>query len=173
MALEFLGALVAAIAFGGIGLVARSLSGWRLPKWIVPFAAALGLIGTTIFLEYGWFSRIKAALPPGFEVVDSATRPSALRPWTYVLPITMSFTALQHDKTIKSPAQPSLRIVLLHDFARWQNRKERLMAVDCAANRQALMVTGAEISDDGTLTGAEWTVVPEGDTLQQAACKEG
>lgn len=173
MALELVAAIVAAIAFAGIALIARKISGGLLPKWAVTVAAAVGLIGTTIWLEYDWFNRVTAALPASFEVVDVQEEAMPLRPWTYLKPIRMRFLALDHAKTATHPQVPGLRMVTLYSFARWKAPQAALMAVDCAANRRVLVSDGVEITPDGTLKGAEWQVAGDGDKLQEAACREG
>lgn len=46
-------AFVAAFAGAGVGLALRHLSGKRLPKGIIPVFAGLGMIASTVALEYG------------------------------------------------------------------------------------------------------------------------
>jgi hypothetical protein len=172
MALELIGALIAAAA---LGLMAWALRRWRpgLPKWIVPVAAGLGLIGTTVALEYGWYDRVSAQLPAGYRIVHVGDQAMPLRPWTYLWPIRMAFVALDPSRTMTHPQAPGLRLVTLYSFARWKPVEEGLMAVDCAGARRVMVTEGVEISPEGTLTGAEWQKVDQGDMLQEAACREG
>jgi hypothetical protein len=58
MGLELIAAIVAAIASAGIALILRKLSRNRLPAWILPAAAALGLISYTAWSEYRWSGRM-------------------------------------------------------------------------------------------------------------------
>ncbi|WP_225029714.1 hypothetical protein [Xinfangfangia pollutisoli] len=172
MALELVGALIAAAA---LGLFAWALRRWfpGLPKWLVPVAAGLGLIGTTVVLEYGWYARVSAQLPPGYQVVHVENQSMPLRPWTYLWPIHMGFVALDASKTMTHPQVPTLRMVTLYSFARWKPVEQALMAVDCAASRRVLVTAGVEITAEGQLRGGEWQVVEPDDTLQEAACREG
>ncbi|MDX5350377.1 MAG: hypothetical protein LPJ86_07635 [Caulobacteraceae bacterium] len=172
MALELIGALIAAAT---LGLLAWALRRWRpgLPRWLVPFAAAVGLIGTTLVLEYTWYDRVVAELPPGIEVVRFEEEAMPLRPWTYLKPITMRFWAIDQRKRMIHPQVGSLRIVQLLNFARWRPVTDALMAVDCAGGRQALIVEGAQITEQGELVGTDWQAAPEDDPLQAAACREG
>lgn len=172
MALELIGALVAAAALGLLAwALRRRFAG--LPKWLVPVAAAFGLIGTTLWLEYTWYDRVAAELPPGIEVVKVEEEAMPLRPWTYLKPIKMRFWALDQRKKMVHPQIGTLKLVTLLKFARWRPVEDGLMAVDCAESRRVALVEGVEITEDGTLTGAEWEPAPEGDTLQEAACREG
>jgi hypothetical protein len=171
MALELIAALIAAATLGLLAWAARR---WRpgLPQWSVPFAAAVGLIGFTIWSEYSWFTRVSAELPPEVEVVVVEDEAMPLRPWTYLAPITMRFVALDHRKTLAHPQKAGLRIVTLYSFARWKPVAEGLMAVDCSGGRQVMVVDGVTITEAGELAGADWQAAPEEDPLQTAACKE-
>jgi hypothetical protein len=172
MALELIGAILAAAT---LGLLAWALRRWRpgLPRWFVPLAAAVGLIGATLVLEYTWYRRVVAELPPGIEVVRVEEEAMPLRPWTYLKPITMRFWAIDRRKRMIHPQVGSLRIVPVLKFARWRPVEDGLIAVDCAGGRQVPLVEGVEITETGELLGAEWQVAPEGDLLQAAACREG
>jgi len=81
MALELIGSVIAAAV---LGLMAWAFRRWvpAAPRWLVPVAAGIGLIGTTVWLEYDWFRRVGAELPPGFVVVDARATSNPLRPWT-------------------------------------------------------------------------------------------
>jgi hypothetical protein len=173
MTLELLAALVAAVAMAGIGLGLRRMSGGRLPRWFVPVAAGAGLLGFTLWNEYSWFGRVSAALPPQMQVVwqDRAGQP--LRPWTYILPLTTRFVALDRAATATNPAQPDVRMATLHSFARWQPVQTALVAVNCPRNEVALIVEGATLADDGTLTGAAWTPPLPEDATAAVACERG
>jgi hypothetical protein len=172
MAFELIAALIAAAT---VGLLAWALRRWRpgLPSWTVPFAAAMGLISFTIWSEYNWFSRVTAELPPELEVVAVQNEAMPLRPWTYLAPIKMRFVALDHRKTLVHPQKAGLRMVTLYSFARWKSVAEGLMAVDCAGQRQALIVEGVEITAEGELVGGDWLPAAAEDQVQAAACKEG
>jgi hypothetical protein len=172
MALELIAAMIAAAT---LGLLAWALRRWlpSMPKWSMPLAAAVGLIGYTIWSEYSWFDRVSGELPPELEVVVVEDEPMPLRPWTYLAPIKMRFVALDHRKTLSHPEAANLRLVTLYSFARWKPVDEGLMAVDCDGARHVLVVEGVEISAEGALSGAEWQAAGPDDPLQNAACKEG
>lgn len=171
MALEFFAAIVAAVALGGMAHLLRRLTGQRLPKWLVTVAAAAGLIGTTIFLEYDWFSRVSAELPAGVQVVWKSEEVMGLRPWTMVAPITTRFVAMDTRAIVQHPNNGTLRMAKLFNFARWRPVSNALMVVDCAQNRQVLVTEGVQITEDGILQGADWVSASEGDGFQAAACK--
>lgn len=170
MALELVAALIAAAALGLLAWIVRR---WvpAVPKWAISVSAAIGLIGTTLALEYGWFDRVSAELPEGVEVVWKSTEAMPLRPWTYLAPITTRFVAMDLRSMARHPANPDLRLAKLYNFARWRPVEDGLMVIDCAQGRQVLVTSGVEITADGILNGAEWVTAPEGDGFQSAACK--
>ncbi|NJM82885.1 MAG: hypothetical protein HC844_10645 [Tabrizicola sp.] len=173
MALELVAAIIAAITLGLIAWALRRHLGERMPKWSVPLAAGLGLIGFTVWSEYDWFGRVSGKLPPGIEVVWHADEAQPLRPWTYLAPITTRFTAIDARQPVVHPTIASLRIVQLYNFARWRPVEDAMMAVDCAGDRRVMLVQGAEITAEGQLVGAEWQSVTVPDDLQKAAMPGG
>ncbi|MFI0472378.1 hypothetical protein ACGLWX_06590 [Halomonas sp. HMF6819] len=99
---HLIAAVFAALAAAGIGLILRKATGNRLPKWIVPVMAGLGMLGYQIHVEYSWFEHKKAQLPPSTEVVDSATGTEIWRPWTFVFPMTTQFSVLDRESLSRS-----------------------------------------------------------------------
>ena len=173
MALELVAAIVGAFGMAGIALALRKLSSGRLPRWIMPAFAAIGLIGVTIVLEYGWADRVSGELPPGVSVVQTEATPSPLRPWTFVVPLVTRLVAIDGRNLATHPAVPTLRLAPVYIFARWRSPEQGLMAFDCAAGGQVLLTRGVEITDAGDLVGADWQPAAAGDALQAAACAGG
>jgi hypothetical protein len=172
MTFELIGSLAAALACGLFAWALRRSFAW-LPGWLAPAAAAAGMLATTISLEYTWFDRVTRDLPEGIAVVDVRRDPSPLRPWTYLAPVTSRFVVLDLTRRAQHPARAELAVLPVVGLARWQNPQTALVVFDCAGGRRVPVVAGMEIDAAGTLTGAEWTVPPTGDELQQAACREG
>ena len=168
--------LIAAIFVAAItGVLVWLLRRWvpAIPSWVAPAAAGLALISYTVWSEYDWYSRMAGQLPPEIEVVATLEEGSPFRPWTYLAKATTSFVALDHRKTLSHPQKADLHIVTLYSFARTGGMTEGAMAVDCAGGRQALMITGATITEAGELAGAEWQPASADDRLQEAACRKG
>ena len=173
MAIELIAAIVAALTLAGIVYILRRWTGEWLPKWAITLAGAVGLIGFTIWSEYDWFKRVSAELPQGVVVVWKSDAAMPLRPWTYLQPITTRFVAMDTNQLARHPANPALKMVTLYNFARWQSVKDGLMVFDCAGGRQVLVTQGVEITESGTLAGAEWVMAGAEDGFQKAACVAG
>lgn len=90
--------LIAAIAAGmagaGIALLLRSLTRNRLPKWIIPVFAGLGMLTYTIYFEYTWFDTKQARLPEGSIVISAEKGEMLWRPWTMKFPMPLVYTVL-------------------------------------------------------------------------------
>jgi hypothetical protein len=173
MTLELVAAIIAAVGMAGIALGLRRLTGGRLPKWSVPLAAGLGLLGFTFWNEYSWYVRVSAQLPAEMAVVWQARDGQILRPWTYAVPLTTRFVALDRREIALNRDLPDLRMATLYSFARWQPMQSALVAVDCAKRQLALMVEGAVISPQGQLTGAVWTAPAADDATVTTVCAAG
>ena len=46
----------AGLGAAGIAFLLRSLSKQKLPKWIIPAFAGIGMLGYQIYFEYNWFA---------------------------------------------------------------------------------------------------------------------
>ena len=170
MGLELIAAVIAAAPLGlMVWALRRKWTG--LPKWSVPAAAALGLIGFTVWSEYDWFSRVSAELPEGVKVVWTADSSSPLRPWTYLFPMVTQFVAMDQRETLVHPADADVRLSRVFNFRRWHGVQEAMMAVDCETGGRVLLTEAIRIDDTGTLSGGEWLPVGPEDGIVKAACQ--
>jgi hypothetical protein len=94
---HLIAAVFAGLAAAGIGLTLRLISGKRLPRWIVPVFAGLGMLGYQIYNEYSWFEYKQQQLPPSAEVVSVEKGQMFWRPWTFAFPMTRAFTIVDLD----------------------------------------------------------------------------
>lgn len=173
MTFEFLAILIAGIAGAGIGLLLRKLTGQRLPNWMVPALAGLGMIVASIWSEYSWFPRLRAGIPPGVVLAQTGSGSSPLRPWTYALPLVTEAWLVDTRKAMRNPGAPDLVLVPVWRFARWQNDQETLVMFDCAGARRVDVTQGVSFSDTGVMTGGTWVPVAAEDPVLTAACHGG
>ena len=173
MALELVAILVAAFFGAGVGLILRKLSGGRLPRWIVPVAAAAGLLGTAIYTEYGWYPRLRAGLPEGVVLARRIESRAPWRPWTYVWPLTEGALLVDRRKTLRHPAVPELIVTQVWRFGRWQPTRESMVAFDCAGARRVDITEGVRFTDAGALEGGTWVPLSPDDPVLRTACDGG
>lgn len=90
----------AGVAFlaAGIAQYARLLTAKKLPRWIVPAAAGLGILGYQIYMEYSWSERMQQQLPAGSVITETRATPAFWRPWTFVVPMTMGFSVVDTNQ---------------------------------------------------------------------------
>src|SRR5690606_41875232 len=83
--------IAAAVAFfaAGIAQYARILTRKKLPRWIVPAAAGLGILLYQIYIEYSWFEPTRARLPDSAVVTEVRKVPAFLQPTTFNVPMPM------------------------------------------------------------------------------------
>ena len=170
MFVELIATVFAGIACAGIVLMLNIITGRRLPKWVMPVAAGLGMIGMTISNEYTWFDRTAARLPEGVRIATTVQEQGWLRPWTQIWPYTKRFAAADMATMRTNETLPDQRLVDLYFFGRWSPVTQAPMLFDCAGARSAVLIDGAEFAADGTVSNAAWEAMPGDDPILNTVC---
>lgn len=173
MFLEFVATIAAAFVLGGMAFGLNKVMRGRLPGWIVPAAAGLGMIGYQVWSEYSWLDRVTGTLPDGVEVVSTNALQVWYRPWTYAVPQVSRATAVDHRFERRNPAFPEQIMTAVVLMARWEPMRQFGVVYDCAAFRRADLMDQVVFSDDGSLEGATWVPVGREDSVLQAVCDQG
>lgn len=114
---HLIAAIFAGLGSAGIAMLLRKLSGQRLPRWIIPAFAGLGILGYQIYQEYSWFEHKQQQLPAEAQVVSSEQRSMVWRPWTFLFPITNAFTLVDNN-TPSQASDPGVISFQLYHFER-------------------------------------------------------
>lgn len=116
---HLIAAVFAGLAAAGIGLILRTLSGKRLPKWVVPVFGGLGMLAYQIQVEYSWFDHKQAQLPETATVISTDSSTAIWRPWTFAIPMTTKFSVVDSDN-IRITEQGNARLAefILYQFER-------------------------------------------------------
>ena len=170
MFVELIATIFAGISCAGLAMLLNIVTGRRLPKWIMPVAAGLGMLGMTISNEYTWFSRTTDRLPDGIEIATTVDEKSWLRPWTQIFPYTKRFVAVDVATMRRNENLPAERLADLYFFGRWSPVNQAPMLFDCANARSALLIDGAVFAEDGSVTNADWQATPDGDPILTLVC---
>lgn len=171
MFVELIATVFAGIACAGIAMLLNIATGRRLPKWVMPVAAGLGMIAMTISNEYTWFDRTAERMPEGVTIAMTVAEQSWMRPWTKVWPYTKRFVAVDTATARKNANLPDQRLADLYFFGRWSPVNQAPMLFDCSSGRSALLIDGAEFADDGSVADADWQTMPDGDPILQLVCE--
>lgn len=169
MFFELIAVIAAGFAAGGAVLLLRRLLP-PLPRWLAPVLAAAAMLATAISLEYSWFGRTRAGLPPGFEVALTHDNRSPWRPWTYAAPFVDRFIAVDGAGGRTNEGVPGQRMVDIYAFARWSPPQRVQAMFDCEGGRRADLRPGVTFGEDGVLQGADWHDTGPDDPVTRAAC---
>ncbi len=172
MFLELVATLVAGIAGAGLVMLVNKALGGRLPRWFAPVAAGAAMILTTISSEYGWYSRTTNALPEDVVVAETVESKTFYRPWTYVWPFIERFVAVDKATIRTHPEQPGVKLAEVYFFGRWSPVNKLPVLADCPGSKRAALIDGITFEDGGTVKGADWIGVPEGDPIVTTICGE-
>ena len=171
MFIELIATVFAGFACAGIAMFLNIITGKRLPKWILPVAAGLGMLGMTISNEYTWFDRTAETLPEGITIAMKVDEQSWGRPWTQLWPYTKRFVAVDTATAQTNENLPDQRLADLYFFGRWSPVNQAPMLFDCTGARSALLIDGATFAADGTVTDADWQQMPAGDPILKLVCE--
>ncbi|MFD1911429.1 hypothetical protein [Halodurantibacterium flavum] len=173
MLLELVATIAMGFAAAGIVLLLNKLMRGRLPRWIMPAAAGLSMIGYVVWSEYSWLSRMSASFPQGVEVVAVNAEQSFYRPWTYIWPLTNRLVAVDTRMNRRNEALPDLVMTRIVLRGRWQPGADIPVIYDCAGHRRAEMTSDVALAADGTPVGADWATVGPDDPALRTACGGG
>ncbi|MCO5733099.1 hypothetical protein [Rhizobium sp. SSA_523] len=172
MLFELIAVIVVGVAMAGIAMTLRFVSRQTVPRWVVPVFAGLGMIAYTVWSEYSWFSRVSTALPAEVPVAWHNEDAAFWRPWSYIVPVTTRFTAVDQRTTQRNDAFPDQVMIDVILAARWQQSARVKVVFDCAANRRADLVgRNVSISPNGEIIGADWISLGPDDPVLRTACR--
>jgi len=154
---------------GIILLVNKALRG-RLPRWLVPASAGLAMITFSIWSEYTWYPRTADSLPDEVVIAWSNENSAPWKPWTYFLPQTTRFVAVDTGTIRTNDAQPGQRMVDLYLMGRWAPGRQVRILVDCKDNRRADLMEGVTMDDAGGVDPDAWVTMPDDDPVLATAC---
>ena len=165
---HLIAAFVVGLAFAGVALFLRKISGRRLPKWIIPVFAGLGMFSYQIYTEYEWFEHKKLRLPENSIVVASEAPGSFWRPWTFMMPMTSAFTVLDAE-SVKSR---SLDNQVIKEFMLYRFEKQHVDRVRAqgyvlnCSTRELLPISG-----ERELDFSRRQMLSQGDALLIRVCE--
>lgn len=170
MLLEFLAAIALGLGTAGLVMALNFVLGKRLPGWMIPASAGLGMISFMVWMEYTWLPRTVDQLPKEVVVVSVSSESMWFRPWTYLKPVSFRMVAIDTRRNRRHAAQPELLMTSVLLFGRWMPIRQIPVVFDCAGGRRADLAAGVELASDGQLIGADWRRLAPDDPALLAAC---
>ncbi len=170
MLIGLFGTLILGIAVVGCLMFVNKLTGKRLPRWIFPVGAAIGMLTFHIWNEYTWFERTASELPAHVAVGETYTTSNMLQPWTYVFPRINRFSAVDLASLRTNDKAPGYRLVEVYLATRFTPTAVTRQLFDCETPRRMLVSASQEFGDDGLPKDPVWENLPADDRLRTEVC---
>lgn len=168
---NLLGPIMAGIGTVGVLLFLKRILKIPMPGWIVPIGAAAGMMGAHMINEYTWYSRFSAELPDTMVVIDKGSSKHWLEPWTYLLPKTNRFAAIDRSSLKINEANPDLVMGEVLLFERYTPTAHVREIADCTNNRTMAVQPGAKLDDTGMPERLNWVERDAEHPIVNAMCK--
>ncbi|MCB1527552.1 MAG: hypothetical protein KDJ45_07615 [Hyphomicrobiaceae bacterium] len=161
-----IGVLGASLAF-----ILYKVTRGRMPKVVIPFAAALGMITYNVWNEMTWANRTASQLPEHYKVVVNGDPViSPFSPWTYLYPRTDSFTVV-NIKTIQPlPNSPGRVLAQVHRLARIEGAKKMSWIVDCNSGEMAQIVGTTTFDNAGLPDNVTFEAIAKDNAIGDVVC---
>lgn len=134
MLYEFIATLTAGLGFAGVALLLGhllKLGQKKAPKWLIPIFAGIGMLGFQIHQEYHWFAWQSQQLPQTTKILKTITESTWYRPWSYIKPQIVRFSAIDLSKTQTHPTDPNLHLAQIYLFERRMSPQNVLQVINC------------------------------------------
>ncbi len=167
---ELIATVFAGLGAAGMVLAARALGGRRIPRCTVPVAAGLAMLGFQIHSEYSWYAHQRSLLPDGVVVVSTVEDSTAWRPWSWVIPQTVRFMAVDAAGAAANRHNAEVMLADLYFFERRLAAKRVPQVVHCGQAARANLSDSLDIPAPGESLSKLWRRLPKHDPLLLALC---
>ncbi|PWR04107.1 hypothetical protein DKT77_03445 [Meridianimarinicoccus roseus] len=171
MFLELIATFVIGLGGAGTVLLLNKVMRGRLPGWLMPATAGLSMIAFSIWSEYTWYPRTANNLPDKVVVAWANEDSAPWKPWTYALPQTNRFVAVDTGTIRTNDGLPGQRMVDLYFMGRWAPGRQVSVVFDCDGNRRAELGPNAAMDERGALSPDAWTTMAPDDPVLRTACR--
>jgi len=170
MFLELIATFVTGFGVAGIVLLLNKMLRGRLPRWLVPASGGLAMLAFAIWSEYSWYPRTAAALPDPVVIAWQNTETAPWKPWTYAVPQTTRFVAVDTGTIRTNDALPGQRMVDLYLMGRWAPGRQVRVLLDCQGARRADLLEDVAMDETGAVDPAAWVQMEPTDPVLTTAC---
>lgn len=135
----------------------------KLPKWLVPAGAGLGMLLFQIYSEYTWYGHTRS-LPAETVVVAEIAETAPYKPWSYLKPQVLRFVAVDTAKLLDAGGGKVQ--ANLYFFERRMSANTWPVWIDCEKRLQA-NVTGTK---NGVPSAGKWGKTEYTEKIAGAVC---
>lgn len=162
---ELIATLFAGLGAAGIILGLRTVFK-KLPKWLVPAGAGLGMLLFQIYSEYTWYGHTRSLLPPDAVVVAEIGETAPYRPWSYYKPQVLRFVAVDTGKLLAADGGGDVVQANLYFFERRMSANTWPVLIDCKKRLQS----GIRATQNGRPVPGEWVKTAHTENIARAVC---
>lgn len=164
---HLLAVFIFGICAGSLAFLFIKISRNKLPKWLIPVSAGLGMFSYLAYYDYTWFDFKSSQLPKGSVIVEEKRQNHFFRPWSYLLPPVSAFVVL--DGTVKDIQQQGHTLVEYIHYEFINDYTERLESRSYVLN----CTTGEQLSvpQNGKPTQSTVEFVARDSLLYQQLCQ--
>ena len=166
---ELLATVIAGIGAAGIALLLRKFI--SIQKYWVPIFAGIGMLTFQVHGEYTWFRHQSSLLPQGVVVVRTIESHSWWRPWSYLMPHTLQFVAMDSKNASSNQYNPDLKLVDLYFFEHRQPARRIKQVIHCTLQQRALYSDSLPLPKAGDTLDTNWQPLAADDPMLAELCK--
>lgn len=167
---ELVATVFAGLGAAGIALMLRKISGQKLPRYLVPVFAGLGMLVFQIYGEYNWYSHQLSLLPKDVVVVKAVEEQINWKPWTYIKPQISRFMAVDVKNSAANSNNTSLVLANLYLFERRQAAMNVKLVIDCQAQKRANFTEQLVLPAPGEASGADFITISDDEKTLLSVC---
>ena len=171
MLLHLIAVFAMGFAAAGFVLLAYRLRGGKPPRYMIPLAAGLAMIGYALWSDYSWASRTIAALPDHVTVVKRVPASAPWKPWTYLFPQIDRFIALDTAETRRNERLPGYVLAQVLLVARQAQAVTTTQLFDCEGARRSDVRRDTDFTEEGLPVNPDWVPVEPTDELYREVCR--
>lgn len=134
--------LITGLSMGGIAVLLRKISRNRIPRWVIPIAAGLGMLAYQAYYDYTWFDWKKSQLPDGAILLEEQRNSNFFRPWSYVFPAVNYFAFIDGEhRTFRQEGQHLVQYIRYELYHEHTDRLEtNFYLLNCGEAEQVKLV---------------------------------
>lgn len=135
---HLLAVFIIGLCVGACAFALRRFSRNKLPSWIIPASAGIGMLGYLAYYDYTWFDLKGGQLPVGAVIIEQQRTSNFFRPWGYLIPSVSSFSVL--DGQARETQQDGERLVeyirytFINDYI--ERLESQLYVLNCTTSEQ-------------------------------------
>lgn len=168
--LHLIAVFAAGLSVAGLVLLAYRVRGQKPPRYLIPLAAGLAMLGYGVWADYSWASRTIAELPGHVKVVKRIAAPSPWKPWTYLVPQVDRFVAVDTSEVRRNDKLPGLVLAELILVARLEATVTTTQLFDCPKARRTDVIASEGFTEDGMPKNPDWEPLDPADELYAQIC---